>query len=71
MLMTNTQFVGPAHPSAEQSDVVRWWADGRYRRFLAHGTRACFYRLQMASSGRCRTNLGELRSNIRSVAFQQ
>lgn len=40
LLSTNTAFVGPPHPDGTQAEVVRWWADGRYRRFLAQGARA-------------------------------
>jgi hypothetical protein len=40
LLATNTDFVGPVHPDVERAEIVRWWADGRYRRFLGHGLRA-------------------------------
>jgi hypothetical protein len=40
LLTTSATFVGPAHPELERAEVVRWWADGRYRRFLGHGLRA-------------------------------
>ena len=31
------QFMGPEVPDLERAALVRWWAEGRYRRFLAHG----------------------------------
>jgi hypothetical protein len=40
LLETSTEFVGPAHPEIERAEVVQWWADGRYRRFLGQGLRA-------------------------------
>jgi hypothetical protein len=40
LLETNTDFVGPADPKLERAEVVRWWADGRYRRFILQGLRA-------------------------------
>jgi len=35
-----TSFRGPASPDGDRADVISWWADGRYRRFLLHGIRA-------------------------------
>jgi hypothetical protein len=35
-----TTFIGPTAPDAERSDIVQWWADQRYRRFIAQGIRA-------------------------------
>jgi hypothetical protein len=35
-----TIFVGPPSPNAARPEVVRWWADGRFRRLTAHGVRA-------------------------------
>ena len=40
LMMTLVQFAGPKAPDVERADVVRWWADGRYRRFLLQGVRA-------------------------------
>jgi hypothetical protein len=35
-----TTFVGPASPNLARTEVVRWWADGRFRRHTVHGIRA-------------------------------
>jgi hypothetical protein len=37
---SSVTFVGPPSPSIERSQVVAWWADGRYRRLIAQGLRA-------------------------------
>jgi hypothetical protein len=34
------QFAGPKAPDVERAQVVQWWADGRYRRFLLHSAQA-------------------------------
>jgi hypothetical protein len=33
-------FAGPSPAQPTHADAVRWWSDGRYRRFIAQGTRA-------------------------------
>jgi hypothetical protein len=36
----NTQLMAPEAPDLERPEVVRWWAEGRYRQFMAQGLRA-------------------------------
>jgi hypothetical protein len=36
----SVKLPGPTPPDADQSALVRWWAEGRYRRFIAQGVRA-------------------------------
>jgi hypothetical protein len=40
LMQTSVQFAGPQAPDLERQEVVQWWADGRYRRFLLQGVRA-------------------------------
>jgi hypothetical protein len=40
LMTTRTQFAGPKPPDAERAEVVRWWADSRYRRFLLYSVQA-------------------------------
>jgi hypothetical protein len=35
-----TAFIGPRSPAADRPELVRWWADGKFRRVTAHGARA-------------------------------
>jgi hypothetical protein len=34
-----TQLTAPPGPELERPELVRWWAEGRYRRFVAQGLR--------------------------------
>ncbi len=34
-----TQVMAPAAPDLDESELVRWWADERYRRFIVQGLR--------------------------------
>lgn len=40
LFSTFVTFVGPEHPDLARAELVRWWADQRYRRYLQHGVRA-------------------------------
>lgn len=40
VLSTWVTFVGPEHPEMERSQLIQWWADERYRRFIQLGVRA-------------------------------
>jgi hypothetical protein len=35
----NTQVMGPGSPRLENAELVQWWAEGRYRRFMLQGIR--------------------------------
>ncbi len=35
-----TQLTAPTGPDLERPELIRWWAEGRYRRFVAEGLRA-------------------------------
>jgi hypothetical protein len=39
LMQMSFQFAGPQAPDLEREKVVKWWADGRYRRFLLQGVR--------------------------------
>jgi len=43
LLVSRTHFIGPDHPAGSRADVVKWWADGRYRRWLRQGVRAAMW----------------------------
>ncbi len=40
LLSVITEFIGPNPPDGDRADVIQWWADQRYRRFLLHAARA-------------------------------
>lgn len=45
LLVSRTHFAGPDHPEAGRSDIVKWWADGRYRRWLRQGIQAAMWQV--------------------------
>ncbi len=45
LLVSRTQFAGPDHPDASRADIVKWWADGRYRRWLRQGVQAAMWQV--------------------------
>ena len=41
----NTQVMGPESPNLPRPELVQWWADGRYRQFMAQAVRASLFPL--------------------------
>lgn len=37
---TFVTFVGPEHPELDRPELIKWWADQRYRRYIQHGVRS-------------------------------
>lgn len=48
LLVARTHFVAPDHPDASRADVVKWWAEGRYRRWLRQGVQASMWTVAQA-----------------------
>lgn len=40
LLASSVRFIGPDQPDLARPELVQWWADQRYRRFIQHGVRA-------------------------------
>lgn len=43
LLVSRTHFRAPDHPAGSRAEVVKWWADGRYLRWLRQGVRAAMW----------------------------
>jgi len=43
LLVSRTHFRGPDHPAGSRAEVVKWWADGRYLRWLRQGVQAAMW----------------------------
>jgi hypothetical protein len=67
-----TQVMAPAAPALEDAELIRWWADGRYRRFMLQGLRGALVPLvEELADPALRAQRQKVHASLAGVSFDE
>ncbi len=67
-----TQVMAPAAPALEDAELIRWWADERYRRFMIQGLRGALMPLvEELADPVLRAQRQKVHATLASVSFDE